>query len=208
MQVWLRFLIVLVIIFSATSFLWFLLGATAYFQRGMDIIGTTYFWGGGIPVLLFAVVFTVLLIKGWTPTSGTDYVGMCIGLVLTMLLCAALIQSVNTHGWANEKIRSDTLKTSTDGRYEYRIDLINLFQRNSHARLYIKDVTTGEEKFIPTEIRTRKIKTLAVGQVNHWIVLEPTDESSRYILSTTKELRIPEEKFAIDIRAGTSSRLE
>lgn len=208
MPIWLRLLLIGIIIFSAFSFVWFLLGSTAYFQRGMDIIGTTYLWGAGVPVLLFAVVFTILLIKEWTPTSGVDYVGICVGVGLSILLSAVLIQSVNTHGWANEKIRSDTLKISADGKYEYRVDLINLFQRNGHARLYLKNVSTGEETYISTEIQVRKIKTLAVGEVNHWIKLEPTDNVSHYILNTTKELGIPEEKFEIDIATRTSRKLE
>ncbi|MNJ49660.1 hypothetical protein D3C77_449050 [compost metagenome] len=130
------------------------------------------------------------------------------GVGLPILLSAVLIQSVNTHGWTNEKIRSDTLKISADGKYEYRVDLINLFQRNGHARLYLKNVSTGEETYITTEIQVRKIKTLAVGEVNHWIKLEPTDNVSHYILNTTKELGIPEEKFEIDIATRTSRKLE
>ncbi len=110
MKVWLRILLILSIIFSASSFVWFLLGSTAYFQRGMDIIGTTYLWGGGIPVLLFAVLFIVILIKGWTPTSRVDYVGICLVVVLSTVLSVALFQSVSTHGWANEKIKSDSIK--------------------------------------------------------------------------------------------------
>ncbi|WP_213507550.1 hypothetical protein [Paenibacillus faecis] len=208
MPLWSRLLLIVVILFSASSFVWFLLGSTAYFQRGMDIIGTSYLWGAGVPVLLFAVVFIIMLIKEWTPTSGVDYVGICVGVGLTILLSAVLIQSVNTHGWANDKIRSDTLKISADGKYEYRIELINLFQRNGHARLYLKNVNTEEEIYISTEIQVRKIKTLAVGEVNHWIKLKPTDNVSHYILNTTKELGIPEEKFEIDIVTRTSRKLE
>jgi len=174
----------------------------------MDIIGTTYLMGAGIPVLFFAVMFTVLLIKGWTPASGTYYAGICVGLALTILLSAVLIHSVSSHGWTKEKIESDSLKTTADGKYEYRIDLVNLFQRNSYARLYLKNVSLEEEIYIPTEIQTRKLITLAVGKTNHWVILEPTDEPSRYILSTTNELRIPEEKFEIDIATKTSKRLE
>lgn len=208
MPIWLRLLLIGIIMFSAFSFVWFLFGSTAYFQRGMDIIGTTYLLGAGVPVLLFAVVFTILLIKGWTPTSGVDYVGICVGVGLSILLSAVLIQSVNTHGWANKKIRSDALKISADGKYEYRVDLINLFQRNGYARLYLKNVSTGEETYISTEIQVRKIKTLAVGEVNHWIKLEPTENKSHYILITTKELGIPEERFEIDIATRTSRKLE
>lgn len=207
MPIWLRFLVLAVIMLSVSSLLWFLLGATAYLQRAMDIIGTTYLLLAGIPVLLSAILFTRLLIKGCTPTSGVHYIGICVGLVISILLSAVLIYSVNIHGWTKEKIRSDSLKTTADSKYEYRIDLINLFQRNSTARLYLRDVDSGEEWHIPVDIQTRQIVGLGVGRVNHWVILEPTDDPFLYNLSTTKDLRIPEEKFLIDIRAGTSSRV-
>lgn len=207
MQVWLKVLLIIAIVFSTSSVVWFLLGSTAYFQRGMDIIGTTLFWGAAVPVLLFVGLFTIMLIKGWTPTSGGQYAAVFIGLLVSILLSAALIQSVSTHGWANEKIESDSVKVTADKKYEYRIDLINLFQRNSHARLYLKDSGSGKETYIPIDIQTSKIVGLGVKKVNHWVMLEPTDTASEYILYTTKELGIPEEKFKIDILAGTSSRV-
>lgn len=208
MRIWLRILFVVMIISGVVSFTWFLLGSTAYFQRDMDIIGNLYFWGAGIPVLLFCLVFTIILIKGWTPKDGIDYIGIGVGIVLTTLISAALIQSVNTYDWAKEKIYSDTLKTSADGKYEYRIDLINLFQKNSYAQLYLKDISTGEEKYIPTEIQTGRIKTLAYGGINHWVKLEPTEKAFHYILYTTNELRIPEERFEIDLITKIAIKLE
>ncbi|OAB36036.1 hypothetical protein [Paenibacillus glacialis] len=208
MRVWLRLILIAIILFSVSSFVWFLLGSTAYFQHGMDIKGTTTLGGAGIPILLFAVLFTILLIKGWTPTSGVDYVGICVALVLSTILSTALIQSVSTNGWAKEKVESDSIKITDDEKYEYRIDLINLFQKNSHARLYLKNVGSGEEMYIPVDIQTRKIVVLGVSEVNHWVMLETTKNPSHYIMYTTEDLGLPEEKFEIDIRAGTSSRLE
>jgi hypothetical protein len=208
MQIWLKFSLTAAIVFSTSSFVWFLLGSTAFFQRFWDIIGTTILVGAGIPVVVITTLFTILLIKGWTPNSGLAYTGLLTGLVLLMLLSASLIQSVNTYGWMKERVFSDTLKITVDKKYEYRIELINLFQRNSHARLYLKDVNSGEEKYIPIDIQTRKIVGLGVKKVNHWVMLEPKDNSSHYIMYTTKELGIPEEKFEIDILARTSSRLD
>lgn len=175
MQVWFRLLLIAVILFSASSFVCFLLGSTAYFQRGMDIIGTTILWGAAVPVLLFVGFFTILLIKGWTPTSGGQYVAVFIGLVISILLSAALIQSVITHGWSKEKVESDSIQITADKKYEYRVDLINLFQRNSHARLFLKDLGSGKETYIPVDIQTNKIIGLGVKKVNHWVMLEPTD---------------------------------
>ncbi|WP_028592987.1 hypothetical protein [Paenibacillus assamensis] len=208
MPLWLRLSIKVIIVFSASSFLWFLIGSTAYLQRGMDIIGSVYLLFVGIPVLLFAILLTRLLIKRWTPTSGVDYIGICVRLVISILLSAVLIYSVNSHGWTKEVIRSDSLKNTVDGKYEYRIEFINLFQRNSNSRLYLRDVGSGEEKYIPVSIQTREIVVLGVRDVNHWIVLEPTDKPTRYFLSTTKELGIPEEKFEIFTIEGISKRIE
>ncbi|MBJ6362469.1 hypothetical protein ACFOQM_14480 [Paenibacillus sp. GCM10012307] len=208
MPLWLRFVIIAIIVLSVLSLLWFLIGSTAYLQRGMDIIGTTYLLFAGIPVLLIVVLFIKLLIKGWTTTSGIPTIGIYVGIVISLLLSVVLIQSVSSHGWSKEKMRSDSIKITTDGKYEYRIDLINLFQRNSTARLYLKDVDSREEMNIPVNIQTRNIITLSVGKVNHWILLEPTDKPSRYILTTTKELRIPEEKFEIDVVTRITRKLE
>lgn len=208
MRVWFRLILIALIIFSVSSFVWFLLGSTAYFQRGMDIIGTTTLWGAGIPILLFAVLFTIVLIKRWTPTSGGDYVGICVVLVISTILSVALIQSVSTNGWAKEKVNSDSIKVTDDEKYEYRIDLINLFQKNSHARLYLKDIISGEVMYIPVDIQTREIAGLGVEQVNHWVMLETTTDASHYIMYTTEDLGLPEEKFEIDIRAGTSNKVD
>lgn len=208
MPIWLRLIVFVIIILSASSVLWFILGATSYLQRPMDIIGTVYLFIAGIPLFLMVIFFIRILIKQWTPTSGVHYIGICLGLVISIFLTTILINSVNSHGWTKEQIESDSLKTTADGKYEYRIELINLFQRNSHARLYLKDVGSGEEKYISVNIQTRKIIVLGVKDVNHWIILEPTAQPSAYFLSTTKELGIPEEKFEVDIETRTSKKLE
>ncbi|UUZ82694.1 hypothetical protein LJK88_01050 [Paenibacillus sp. P26] len=207
MSVWLKILLTAVIILGFLSFVWFLLGSTAFFQRFWDVTGTTVLVSVGIPVLVLTTLFTILLIKRWTPNSGLAYAGLFIGLVSLTILSASLILSVNTYGWMQERVLSDTLKITADKKYEYRIELINLFQRNSHAQLYLKNISTGDEMNIPIEIQTKQIVGLGTKKYNNWVVLEPSVGAERYTLYTTKELGIPEEKFEINIIAKTSSRL-
>lgn len=207
-SVWLRLVLIAVILFSISSVVYFLLSSTAYLQRGMDLIGTTYLVSVCIPILIGTLILTGLLINGWSPTNGKGYVKFFLGIVLIILFAATLIGSVNSNGWTKQKMESDTLKMTADGAYEYRIDLINLFQRNSRARLYLKNVDSGEESYIPVNIKTRKLVSIGVGKVNHWVKLEPTNNSLEYILYTTQELRLPEERFKIDIPSGTSSPLD
>jgi len=71
----------------------------------------------------------------------------------------------------------------------------------------LREVSSGKEMYIPINVQTCKIIVLEVNEVNYWVMLEPTDNGSQYILSTTKELSIPEEKFKIDVIAGTSTRV-
>jgi hypothetical protein len=208
-QIWFKSLWVVVTIFSAVSLVWFLLGSTSNFHRALDIVGTYLLIQAWIPALAIMILSIVLLIKGWTPSSRVTYIGFFSGLILLLFLSVSLIQNVSAQGWLNEKNTSDSLKITSDGKYEYRINLINLFQKNSHARLYLKVVSTGEELRIPIDIQTDKIVGLGVKKVNNWVMLEPLDvSSSRYILYTTKELGITEERFEIDIIEGTSKKLE
>lgn len=129
-------------------------------------------------------------------------------MILLTILSVYLIQSVSTQGWLTEKITSDSLKITEDDKYEYRVDLINVFQKNSHARLYVKSAATGEEISIPVDIHTDKIVGLGIKKINNWVIMKPSNESNRYSLYTTKELGIPEEIFEIDLLTGTSKRLE
>jgi hypothetical protein len=207
LQIWFKILWIVVTIFSAVSLVWFLLGSTSNFNRDLDIVGTYLLIKAWIPALAITILSIVLLLKGWTPSSRVTYIGFFSGLILLLFLSVSLIQNVSAQGWLKEKVTSDSLKITVDEKYEYRINLINLFQRNSHAQLYLKDLGSGKETLIPVDIQTKKIVGLGVKKVNNWVMFEPTETASQYILYTTKELGIPEEKFKIDIFAGTSSRV-
>ncbi|MCM1988850.1 hypothetical protein [Oceanirhabdus seepicola] len=106
-------------------------------------------------------------------------------MILFLIFSVFLIQSVNTQGWLTEKITSDPLKITSDEKYEYRIDLINVYQINSRARLYIRNVSTGEEMNIAIDIQTDKIATLMISEDIDWVIMEPSGVSDRYILYTT-----------------------
>ncbi|MEX2460409.1 MAG: hypothetical protein WD469_03785 [Paenibacillaceae bacterium] len=209
MQIWLKVLWVVVTIINIASVGWFLLGATANFQRSLDLIATVtmvFFW---IPSIVLTILSIRLLIKGWSPSSNVAYAGFFFGVILLLLFSVFLVQGVNTRGWLTEEITSDSLKITSDKKYEYRIDLINVFQKNSRGRLYVRNVSTGEEMNIAVDIHTDKIVVITTREEGmNWVLMEPTDSPDRYNLYTTKELRIPNEKFEIDVGTGISRRLE
>ncbi len=112
-----------------------------------------------------------------------------------------------TRGWLTEIVDSDSMKITGDGKYEYQINLINLFQKNSQARLYVKNINTNEEKNIPIDIAIKKISLLSIGDVNNWVKFERIEGSDLYLLNTTEEIRIEEERFVVDIETGASEKL-
>ncbi|MFD2332524.1 hypothetical protein ACFSR7_24975 [Cohnella sp. GCM10020058] len=195
-------------LFGLFSFIWFLLGETAGFQRSMDLVATVNLVYLGIPCLVISVLFLFLLLKSWTPISGLTRAGVLIGMILLLALSVLLLRNVHTEGWLSEKVTSDSIKVTADGKYEYRLELINLFQRNSKARLYVRRVSDGEITTIPVDVQTDRIVVLGVKKVNNWAILENTDTLDHYDLVTTEELQRSEEKFEIDIVAGTSKKLE
>ncbi|RXZ79065.1 hypothetical protein EBB07_24755 [Paenibacillaceae bacterium] len=212
MPTWVKPLWCFAFIVNVVSIVWFLIGSTANFQRSLDLIATAtllFFW---IPSIFLSLLSIALFLKGWTPSNNVARALFYFGVLLLLCFSVFLFKGVNTQGWLTERITSDSLKITSDLKYEYRIDLINLFQKNSQARLYVRNVSTGVESSIPVDIYTNKIFSIGIergkGQLNNWVLMKPTDLPDRYYLSTTRELRIQEEQFKIDIGTGTSKRLK
>ncbi len=209
MHLWLKSLWLVATMFSAASLIRFIFRSTANFQRPLDLVNSVTLTFVGIPSLLLTATSVVLLLKKWNPAaSGLAYIGFYSGVIVLLVLSMVLIKSVSSQGWLTEKVTSDSLKITSDEKYQYRIDLINLFQKNSYAKLYVKNVATNEEVSIPVDIETDKIVGLGIKETNNWVTMEPSEALNRYVLYTTKELGIPEEKFKIDIASRTSEEVK
>jgi len=90
-------------------------------------------------------------------------------------------------------------------RFEYRLDLINVFQRNSSARLFLRDIETGEVKNIALPMDTSRIAVISDMSIpSRWITMEPADTSYLYIVTTENELerQLNAETYKVDIIAG------
>lgn len=51
------------ILLNTAVLFWFTYNATAYFQRGMDIIGTTVFGMAGFPLILLSILFIMFIFR-------------------------------------------------------------------------------------------------------------------------------------------------
>lgn len=196
------------VILDILSLILFYLGATAFLQRTIDLIGTVIIMLMGVPNIILALLIITLLIKKWTPTNKFEFGFIIIVIIISISLSIGLVKSFADYGFPKDRVNSDTLKTTIDEKYEYHIDLVNLFQRNSWARLYVKDIDTDEEMFIRIPIQTRNISGISIGEINHWVLLTPTDNEAHYILQTTNEFPLRGKQFEIDMQAGIATSLE
>lgn len=213
MHMFLKWMWIVAIAVVSLSLVWFLLGSTALFQRDIDLVTTFVFVQVWAPALILTGLSILLLKRGWMPSNIFMQIGLGLAIIiLTSIFTGTLFLNVDTKGWLTEKVRSDDAQITSDGKYEYRLELINLFQRNSYARLCVKDMFTGSGMIIPIDIRIREMNAIIISpdEITHWIQMKPSDIVEIYTLTTTEELGInrPVEKFEVDMKAKTSQRIE
>lgn len=195
MRTLLKCIWIMAIFINLSAVLWFILGSTANFQRGIDLISTAVLIFYGVPSIILIYISVVFLFKGWPLSSWRNTLVISIIIVCLLALSPTLYKYVNTNGWLTESIRTDSLQITEDGKYEYQIELVNVFQRNSFARLYLKNISTGEEVRIPLDIPVTEIKAYLIRDVIHWVTLMPASETNLYILHTTKDFPLRDKKF-------------
>lgn len=206
---WLRSVWIFATVVNAVSIIWFLLGSTANFQRHLDWVGFLTLLLIWIPSLALVMISSNFLLKKWVPLDNLTYVGVFVVIFLLLSLSAPLFEGVTLRGWLYDNVYSDPIKLTSDGRYEYQTQLLNTNQKNRHERLYVRNVSTGEQLYITIDINTDELEGLSEGVKNWaWAIMKPTDVPNQYELSTTEYLHMPKKKFLIDIRAGVSQRLE
>ncbi len=76
MKNWFKFLLILVSCIGVASFLLFMVGATAVFQRDLDIINTVILFLIGGPVLIITLIFSQMIVNRWKSTNINKYFGV------------------------------------------------------------------------------------------------------------------------------------
>jgi hypothetical protein len=206
-RLWLKVMWVITILVNLSGVIWFVLGSTANFQRGIDLISTVILVYLGIPSILLIVVSSFLLLKKWSPARWWEVIGVFMIMTAMLVLTPHLYKNVETSGWLTEKLETDSIQQTSDQRYMYCLELINLFQQNGSARLYLKNANTREELRIAVDLPLTKIQGISWGEVPRFIKLEPTNDANIYILHTTESFPIPNEKFEIHIQEKTSVKI-
>lgn len=199
-----RVIWLLATLINLCAVVWFVLGTTANFQRGIDLVSTVIMVYFGVPSIILITLSIVLFIKVWQPSSYWGVAGVIVLIISMLALSPTLFKNVSTSGWLSEEVTTDTLQVTADGKYEYQLELVNLFQKNSHARVYIRNINTGEDLRVSLPMDIAKIKGISMGRTNHWVILEQTLMPNMYSLRTTKDFPIQDVKYDINLNKGTA----
>ncbi|MGG4220498.1 hypothetical protein ABEW32_20030 [Paenibacillus jamilae] len=214
MPIWFKIIWIIPILINIAALIWFVVGSTGGFQRGHDIVASVTLIVFGVPSIIILLISLTHIQQGWAPFKGVKYLVSAMMMVALLFLSYYLVDSTPTQGWLYEDVDSDPLRLTSDKKYEYRIDLINPFQRNSREQLHLKNRSTGVEVDIPIVIRAeRDIYSTGGSEGWAWGILKPTKVPDQYELSTLDENNngrygMDPRVFLIDVKAGTAQRLK
>lgn len=153
---------------------------TAGFNRQLDLLDTVaiiFFVG---PLALTAVLSTIHLVGARKNPEEPLSIGLAVILSLIMIPLSIAVNPGPVH----ESVFADSMRPTDDGLFEYRLELVNLFQRNVTARLFVRDLTTLEEFHIPLSIpRVDEIGSIGLphGREFLWGKLEKDELMDQYI---------------------------
>lgn len=197
---------VMLIISSFTigiAVIWFLLGTTANFQRGIDLITTIKFVVIWFPAIILLVIPLILI----RSQRRFEYTILIWPLIIShFFLAVQLYKAVDIEGWLTEAISREPVKTTSDGMYDYRLELINSYQKNSFARLYIHDNVKGHDIYIPVKLKVDEvqIKWLGEGEKWSWSLLSRLKDENQFELHISRVSSLPSLIFHVDIKNKTS----
>lgn len=210
MAIWLKRLWYFSVIYNSISLIWFYLGSTANFQRSFGLVNGIILRAVWAPSVLLVCLSIFLLLRGWIPSSLIGKITIWVLVALLLYNATGLFSAVDIRGWLHDRIDSEPLKVTEDGKYQYRIEFVNLGQKNRRAQLYGRELSTNKEMYISVEIDKELLKSLPRGPGNDWswTVLTPTSKVGQYELVTTRTLSIPQHKFLIEMQEGVSVKVE
>ena len=213
MPSWIKATWIVAMIVNAVSIVWFIIASSANFQRILNLPERMWLVAALVPSLGLIVYSAVLLSRGWVPPPAKGYTGLWIVIfILFYVGVSTLTGPYRAEGWLYDSIDHDNLKMTSDGNYEYRLELINWRQRNGRQQLYLRNVETGQDMYILVDIDIEELRGLAGGGPNWaYALLLPTEVPDQYEMVTTENLPYRDRnvrRFLIDIRAGTSRRIE
>ena len=196
-----------------SSLICFLISTTAFFNRGIDLVATVIYIYVWFPAFILLAISIIFLIKKKIPSTKRGQIFVIILIIfLSGAFSTTLFYYSNIGGIFKDKVISnwsnrDSMQITSDKKYIYQLELINLFQRNSRARLFIKNIINGEKMLISLDMTTNTIYGVSPN-LFPWVEMFPSEDSDYYALYTTRSLKEGIEIHEINMNTRTSRRIE
>ncbi|WP_270170240.1 hypothetical protein [Paenibacillus sp. SYP-B4298] len=181
------------------AILWFLLGTTANFQRGIDLLTTIKFIVIWLPAIIF-LILPLFVRKRPNRVAFSFFIWPLIGI--HFFLAIQLFNSVEIEGWLKDSVSSEPIQTTTDGLYNYRLELINMYQKNSSARVLIQDMRTKQDIYIPIEVEGEEVQRnwQEKGEGWSWSSLSALTDNNLLELIVWRRAPLSPLKFHLDTK--------
>ena len=177
------------------SVLCFLLGTTIFFKPGIGLGMIIYYIFMWTPALIISAASWVLLKRGWEPSGQMLVVGL---VLLTAFFSFFLFREARISGWMREDIKRDWVQITSDGKYEYRVEVVNLHRFYNRVKLHLVDLSTNEAVSIPLLKRKGEFARIS-GEGNR----HPSPQTSFELSEATSSELLHTEKSHIYILTTT-----
>ena len=197
-------IVIFTIITAFSSFVMatWLIRVFASFNRTPDLMETVFLFIVGIPTLLMilvfaitiaaSIVYSIMLIASKTKNSFSVSAIITLSILLIVGGGMATFGLLNPNGIIARNTRewyfNDSMRPTSDGLFEYRVELVFPFQRNARLRLLVRDRSTGEEFHIPLDAPASEIGGVVAATETEfqrriiWAKMTPSRETGEYLL--------------------------
>ena len=210
MSKWIKWIWGTTVLVNLAVFIGFLVGATSNFQKSLDLVGMPIMLLCGIPSLMINMISVVILIRKWNSSlSVSTMIYGCVFILILMFCTPAFINALE-HSVKPERVESDPVSRTSDQKYEFNLEIINMSQRNNQVNLIVKEVSDqAVKRTIPLELDAKEIVAITTGPGSdwQWTVLEPTETPEIYKLTITEKLGI-HKVYRINISEGISQEMK
>ncbi len=141
MSKWIKWIWGTTILVNLAVFIWFLVGATSNFQRSLDLVGMPIILLCGIPSLMINMISIVVLIRKWNSPLSISTLIYGIIFIFILIFCTPAFINALEYTAKQEQVESDPFRRTSDQKYKYNLEIINMSQRNNQVNLIVKEVS-------------------------------------------------------------------
>ena len=161
-----------------------------------------------IPTAILSVVAIVWLAKGMSIRNGLDIIGYILLTMLLVYFTSMLFSNATPYGWFSERVFTSIERTTEDGLYVYRLEVVNPFQRNAKARVHLISLETNvEQRIVLEDVRGRDDIRIISFAHRYLIELASTSTPSEYFAVILLRNNDSPVTYLLNTYTGTATRI-